>query len=130
MLEIKPKHPEVAPRALQRTFLGIHSPDVKLPPGTWVQISGWMRLPKSITASADGALLYDSAGGEPFGIRFTEPTPWRKFTLYREVPASGLIHVTMALTGLGKVYFDDIRIEPLLPSLRNATALQTQNPAR
>jgi hypothetical protein len=30
------------------------------------------------------------------------------------VPASGAIGVTLALTGLGTVYFDDIRIEPLL----------------
>jgi hypothetical protein len=31
------------------------------------------------------------------------------------VPSSGTINVTLALTGLGTVYFDDIRIEPLVP---------------
>jgi hypothetical protein len=113
MLEIKPRNPALPPRALQRTFLGVHSPAIKLPPGSWVQISGWMRIPKAIAASADGALLYDSAGGEPFAVRFSEAMPWRKFTLYRPVPPSGEIYVTLALTGLGRVYFDDIRIEPL-----------------
>ena len=38
-------------------------------------------------------------------------------TLYRLVPASGTINVTLALTGLGSVYFDDVRIEPLLRKL-------------
>jgi hypothetical protein len=117
LLEIKPKDPQVTPAALQRTFLAIHSPAVKLPPGTWVKVSAWVRIPKSITASVDGALFYDSAVGEPLGIRLTQATGWRKFTLYRPVPSSGEIHVTMALTGIGKAYFDDVRIEPLVPRM-------------
>ncbi|HZT82133.1 MAG TPA: hypothetical protein VFA26_18040 [Gemmataceae bacterium] len=104
------------PAALERTFLAIHSPAVRLAPGTLVRVTGWVRIPKKIGASADGALLYDSAGGEPLAVRLTdEVKDWKKFTLYRRVPASGQIHVTMALTGLGTVYFDDVRIEPLTP---------------
>jgi hypothetical protein len=114
LLEIQPKDPLNPPGALQRTFLGIHSPEVKLLPGSLVQISAWVRIPKSITASVDGALLYDSAGGEPLAIRLTDPCPWKKFTLYRRVPASGAIHVILAMTGIGKAYFDDVRIEPLV----------------
>jgi hypothetical protein len=120
LLEIKPKNPQIPLAALQRTFLAIHSPAVKLPPGSLVQISGWVRIPKAITASVDGALLYDSAGGEPFAVRLTDPMPWKQFTLYRRVPASGQIHVTLALTGLGKVYFDDVRIQPLTPNTATA----------
>jgi hypothetical protein len=123
MLEVRPKHPLEPPRALQRTFLGVNSPAVKLPPGSWVQVSAWVRIPKAITASADGALFYDSAAGEPLAVRLVGPTPWSKYTLYRRVPPSGLVHVTLALTGLGKVYFDDIRIEPLVPG-GNTTALR------
>ena len=41
---------------------------------------------------------------------------WRKFTFYRRVPANGSIYVTMALTGFGKAYFDNISIEPLYPT--------------
>jgi hypothetical protein len=113
MLQIKPKNPEMTPKALERTFLAINSPAVKLPAGSLVQISGWVRIPKAITASVDGALLFDSAGGEPLAVRLTEATAWKKFTLYRRVPASGMINVTLALTGLGAVYFDDVRIEPI-----------------
>ena len=74
-----------------------------------------MRIPENLTASADGALLYDSAGGEPLAIRLIGATKWKKFTLYRNVPASGLINVSLALTGIGTAFFDDIRIEPMYP---------------
>ena len=44
------------------------------------------------------ALLYDSAPGSEAAqaIRLTEATPWKKFTVYRRVPASGTINVTIA----------------------------------
>jgi hypothetical protein len=114
MLKIQPKDPQAPLAALERTFLAITSPTVRLDPGQLVRISGWIRIPENIGASADGALLYDSAGGEPLGIRLTQKVPaWKQFTLYRQVPASGAVNVTLALTGLGTVYFDDIRIEPL-----------------
>jgi len=116
LLEIKAKTPQLPPQALERTFLAINSPTLRLPPGTLVRVTGWMRVPATIKASADGALLYDSAGGEPLAIRQTEAAPWSQFTLYRRIPSSGptagTISVTLALTGIGKVYFDDIRIEP------------------
>ena len=113
MLEIKPQDPQAAPEGLERTFLAINSPAVRLAPGTSVAVSAWVRIPAPIRASVDGALFYDSAGGEPLAVRLTNPTGWKKVTLYRTVPASGLINVTLALTGLGTVYFDDVRIEPV-----------------
>jgi hypothetical protein len=113
LLEVKAKVPDMHRGGLERTFLAINSPAVRLPPGTLVRISGWVRLPYPTLASPDGALLYDSAGGEPLAIRWTKQTKWKQFTLYRQVPASGMINVTLALTAIGKVYFDDIRIEPL-----------------
>jgi hypothetical protein len=100
---------------LERTFLAVHSPAVKLPPGTKVRISAWLRVPADIKATPDGALLYDTAGGEPLAVRQVLASGWKQYVLYREVPASGSIGVTMALTGLGKAYFDDVRIEPLVP---------------
>lgn len=115
MLQVKLHAGKTAPPALERTVLALTSPSVKLPPGSLVQISGMVNIPVPITASPDGALLYDSAGGEPLAIRFCTPTGWKKFTVYRRVPASGQVSVTMALTGIGTVYFDDIRIEPLTP---------------
>jgi hypothetical protein len=119
-LRIKPKNPLQGPLALERTFLAVHTPAVRLEPGTLVRISGWVRIPSTgITASTDGALIYDSAGGEPLAIRLTSAIPkWQQFLLYRKVPASGIINVTMALTGIGSAYFDDVRIEPMQTATR------------
>jgi hypothetical protein len=114
LLEIVPRDPLKAPAALERTYLAISSPAVKLPPGSYVQISGWVKVPQKIGASVDGVLFFDSAGGEPLGVRLTEPTDWKKVTLYRKVPAGGSISVSMVMTGLGRAYFDDVRIEPLV----------------
>jgi hypothetical protein len=126
-LLIKPKDPkQPPPAALERTFLAINSPVIRFPPGTLVQVSGWVRIPNPIVASADGALFYDSAGGEPLAVRLTEATKWKQFVLYRRVPASGEISVTLALTGLGLVYFDDIRIQPLLGNGPAGRAYQAQ----
>ncbi|HJZ58219.1 MAG TPA: hypothetical protein VKE74_24975, partial [Gemmataceae bacterium] len=93
-----------------------------LPPGTLVRVSGWVKVPVPISGTADGALFYDDAGGEPLAVRLLhtmepgEPKPvWKQFHLYRRVPATGQIAVTLALTGVGVAYFDDIRIEPLVP---------------
>lgn len=113
-LEVKPKHPENAPGALERTFLAVNSPAMKLPPGSMVRISGWIKIPKNIEASSDGVLFYDSAGGEPLAVRLTQQMPWRKVTLYRKVPPSGTIQLTVALTGIGTAYFDDLRVEPMI----------------
>jgi hypothetical protein len=43
-----------------------------------------------------------------------EAKEWQRFELYRRVPASGEVRVTMALTGIGTVRFDDIRVEPMV----------------
>ena len=118
MLQVRPKVPPgpntPAPLALEPTFVGVISPPVNLPPGSVVRVSGWMKLAKPVTASADGALLFDSIGGEPLGVRVTAATNgWKRFTLFRRVPASGQVQVTVALTGLGTAYFDDLKVEPL-----------------
>jgi hypothetical protein len=116
LLEIKPKDPLVVPEALDRTFLAINSPMMSLPPGTLVRVSGWMLIPDPIRASPDGALFYDSAGGEPLAVRRMQTNGWEQFRLYRRVPASGTFNVTLALTGIGTVFFDDVRVEPLIPT--------------
>ncbi len=125
-------HPKVAgsandppPTKLDPAYLGVVSPPVRLPPGSLVRVSGWVKLPETILASVDGALLFDSAGGEPLGVRLTaatkdkpgpkEPAKWRHFVLYRRVPPAGVVQVTAALTGIGTAYFDDLAIEPLNP---------------
>jgi hypothetical protein len=129
-LEIKPKlilkngnKAQPAPAALERTFLAVNSPPVRLTPGTLVRISGWVQIPQNITASPDGVLFYDSSAGDGMGLRriaATDRQPgateWKQFHFYRRVPESGVIWATVALTGIGVAHFDDIRIEPLIRS--------------
>jgi hypothetical protein len=130
MLRLSPKDKLVPPLALERTFVAILSPAVHLPPGTPVAISAWVRIPEGISASTDGALLYDSIGGEPLAVRLTGVTKWKKYVLYRRIPASGVVNVTMALTGLGTVYFDDVRIEPLTGGDGTATVAHQPEKSR
>lgn len=101
------------PAALERTFLAVNTPAMRFPPGTVVRISGWVKIPGAIQASTDGVLFYDNTGGDGLGLRLVGPTAWKKFHYYRRVPASGVIWTTMALTGIGTAYFDDVRVEPL-----------------
>jgi hypothetical protein len=110
----KDEEPPPEPQALERVFLAVNSPPVRLPPGTWVSISGWVKVAGNIRASADGAMLFDTTAGEPYAVRITDDSKWKQYHLYRRVPANGEVRVRMALTGFGTAYFDDIKIEPYL----------------
>jgi hypothetical protein len=117
-LEVRPKvqvtGSAAPPVALDRTFLAAESTAVRLPPGSLVRISFQLKIPQPIQASPDGVVVYDSGAGEALGLRLTAAVPqWRKFTLYRRVPANGEVRLIAALTGLGAVMIDDVRIEPL-----------------
>jgi hypothetical protein len=107
-------------RPLERTFLAVESPPVRLPPGTPVKVSAWIKVPAEVEGSADGVLFYDDAAGEPLAVRVAAQKEWRQFHLYRVVPASGQISVTLALTGLGVAYFDNVAIQPMIPNDPNA----------
>jgi hypothetical protein len=124
-LEIKPKiildvknKPKPAPQALERTYLAVNSPAMQFQPGTWVRISCWIRIPWGLLATSDGAMMFDNVGGEALGVRLSDPGRWKRYHLYRKVPPSGTIWVTLALTGMGVVQFDDLKVEPLNPGER------------
>ena len=120
---------------LERAFLAVDSPPVKLPPGTLVRVSGWIKIEgdKDVQGSTDGVLFYDDAGGEPLAVRILHTRAelpvgvWKQFHLYRRVPATGQMALTVALTGIGVAYFDDLRIEPLYPEVAADTARRPMN---
>jgi hypothetical protein len=115
------------PQALERVFLCVNSPPVKLPPGSWVRISGWMKVAGPVRASADGAMFFDTVGGEAYAVRIPVNQTWKQFHMYRKVPENGEVRVRMALTGFGTVYFDDVKIEPYLGT--SAPVLPAPKPA-
>ncbi len=116
-LEVQPKKPANAtkdyrpPVALERVSLAVDTPAVDLPPGQWARISFWAKV-SGVSASADGALVFDSIGSEPLSVRLYGGN-WKQYHLYRQVRADGKIAVTFALTGFGEAYFDDVRIESM-----------------
>ncbi len=107
------KKPPPEPQALERTFLAVNSPPVRLTPGTWVRVSGWVKIPETLRATADGFLMYDTAGGEGMSLRFFDELKWKQIHYYRQVPASGEIRIRFALTGIGEVILDNFKVEPL-----------------
>ena len=101
--------------ALERAILAVDSPAAVFAPGSLVRISFWVKTAGGIGATADGLVVFDSAGGEPLGFRTRQEDAWKQIRLYRRVPASGKVFLTIALTGLGTAWVDDIQIEPLIP---------------
>nr|MCU0706591.1 hypothetical protein [Fimbriiglobus sp.] len=97
--------------ALERSFVAVDSPAIDLPPGSWARVTFWVK--GGVGVSPDGLLAFDSAGGEPLGVRITATPTWKRCALYRRVPASGKLAVTFAVTGVGRVFIDDVAIEPL-----------------
>jgi hypothetical protein len=93
----------------------ITSPAVEAHAGQWFQISGWVYVPEPITGSLDGLMIIDSLGGEPLAWRLGEARRWTKFTLHRAAPRPGPLRVTIALTGFGEAWVDNVMIEPWLP---------------
>lgn len=108
-----PKGNEVG-LALERSFVAVDSPTADLPPGSWARVTFWAK--GGVSVSADGLLAFDSAGGEPLGVRLAIAPTWKRFALYRRVPESGKLSVTFAVTGIGLVFIDDVAIEPLVPA--------------
>jgi hypothetical protein len=107
------KGPTDWPQALERVSVAVDTPMVEHTPGEWVRISFWAKVPGAYS-SADGALVVDSAGGEPLAVRLGNGgVEWTQYHIYRRVPEDGRIGVTFALTGLGAAFFDDVKIEPL-----------------
>lgn len=72
-------------------------------------------MPKQLTATSEGLLVFDSIGGSELGDRIRLTQGWHEFTLYRAVPQSGELAVTFALTGLGEASLDDLSVSLLEP---------------
>ncbi len=114
--------PPPEPQALERVFLAVNSPPVRLPPGSWARVSGWIKTGSPIRASADGVMFYDTTAGEAHALRLLDQPTWKQFHFYRKVPTTGDLRVRMALTGFGTVYFDDIRVEPIVTPIASRPA--------
>jgi hypothetical protein len=102
-----------APVAIHERPVTVISPPVTVYKGQLVYISGWVKVASPSSGNLEGAILYDSLSGPAAALRWRQVADWRKFELVREVTESTELTVTMALTGLGEIRFDDLEIIPL-----------------
>jgi hypothetical protein len=112
-LVLAPDNVDEPPVLVESAPLWVTSPEIEVGPGRVVEIAGYVRVPRPITGSVDGLMIFDSAGGIDLAERIGESRQWRRFVLYRAADASGRIRVTFALSGLGEAFLDDVTIRPL-----------------
>jgi hypothetical protein len=98
------------PAAVETPPIQIRSAPVRVRAGQLVAIRGWVRVPQRIASSQDGLLVYDSITGPALAERFTATEGWREFVLYRAMPYGADLTVTIALTGLGEAWVDDVSV--------------------
>jgi hypothetical protein len=114
-LEPKTKSPL---QSLDGSPVTIASPEISVNAGQILRIRGRVQIPRPLTATMDGLLVYDSLIGSAGALRFQGPTPggsWREFEYYREVPASCQMQLILELRGLGEVLVDDLCVTAIEP---------------
>lgn len=112
-LRVAAADPTSPPGLVESPPVWVTAPQVRLAPGTWIRIHGWIRVNAPIVGSVDGVLISDSLGGRALAERIGSTKGWREFTLYRAVNDSGTVTLTVAMSGLGEAFLDDVTIEPL-----------------
>ncbi|MFN0054041.1 MAG: hypothetical protein ACKV0T_17820 [Planctomycetales bacterium] len=91
----------------------VTTPPVTVYEGQLVYTSGWVKVAAPSLRNLDGVMLYDSIGGPATALRWRSRTEWQKFELVREVTKTGPFTLTLTLSGLGEVFFDDFQIIPI-----------------
>jgi hypothetical protein len=114
-LSATPIDPEAPPEQIETPPAWITCPPQRVEPGTLVRLHGRVLVQRPIKGSPDGLLIIDSWGGEALALRMNEAPDWQEFTAYRVAEASRPLTVTIALTGLGEAWIDDVSVEPIAP---------------
>jgi hypothetical protein len=112
-LRVAPVDPQSPPGMIESPPVWVTAPEVRLAPGTWIRIHGYVKIPAPIQGSVDGVMIADSLGGKALAERIGSTKGWKEFTLYRVMNQSGAVTLTIAMSGLGEVHVDDVTIEPL-----------------
>jgi hypothetical protein len=102
-----------APSVVEVPPVWISTPPISVRQGQLLRIHGWVRLPRDMTGSRDGLLVFDSIGGLPLAERIRTSGNWQQVTLYRVAPLNGQMTVTFAVTGLGEAWLDDVTVSLL-----------------
>ena len=100
-----------APVVVEHTRSAMVTPAIPVEEGQTVRIRGFVRIPQAIKGSVDGAMIWDSLGGETLSLRYVKACDWTEFTLLRPVRKTGPMRLHLVMTGMGVAQFDDIKIE-------------------
>lgn len=103
------------PRHVSEPPVTLISPPINVHSGQLVHISGRVKV-IATAGTPDGVMFYDSLGGPERGLRWQQRTDWQYFDLIREVTFTGPMSLTLRLTGLGDVYFDEVRVIAVTPA--------------
>jgi hypothetical protein len=74
-------------------------------------------------------MLTDSLGGPMLALRWRQPVDWQKFDVVREVRETGDLTLTLSLTGLGEVLFDDLTVLAVTPDGPSSSEVPVVTPA-
>jgi hypothetical protein len=118
---------QTPPAVMPASPVTVTTPPMEVRSGQVLHVSGWVRVPRPITGSLDGAVLYDSIAGSAAALRWTGEAggEWRRFLFLREVPQAGSYTLTLELAGLGEVHFDDVRVVAFDPQTELAEPTPT-----
>src|SRR5690606_167568 len=109
---------QVSDVAPWQPLVWINSPELLLPQGTTIEISGWARL-----GPTTGKLVVsDSLGGEELALRIERTEGWEQFRAVRSVGPSGKLSLRLALVGAGQADVDAVMIRQILPPSRPSQA--------
>jgi hypothetical protein len=107
-LKVKSNDPATAPAIVETPPVWIISPAIPVAAGKLVRLSGFVRTSPEIAGSQDGLLVFDSLGGRALAERIRGEATWRRFELFRAAPADSQVTLTLALTGMGEAWIDDL----------------------
>jgi len=120
------------PATVPQPPVTVTSPPLTVYRGQLLYITGWVRVTSGVTAASDGVMLWDSLGGQSLALRWRKPAEWQEFQLVREVHETRELTLSISLTGLGEVYFDDLKVIPLsegTPEESEGTVAPVSKPA-
>jgi hypothetical protein len=120
-LEIKVQASAEEPFVLENTRVQIASPAVRVEAGQILRVRGKIKIPADIVGSIDGAMVWDSIGGESMALHFTRSTASEPFEIIRPIRDSGEVRLHLMMTGMGTCQFDDLSIELATPKAQVAT---------
>jgi len=102
---------------VESTLVWINSAAVPVRKGQLVCIKGWYYVARPMVDSFDGLLVFDSLGGPAMAERIRKGASWQPFVLYRRAASDSDLTVTLALTGCGEIFVDDVTVHIVLADL-------------